>query len=145
MSDTYVNIRNPVTPYKLRNLQVFFNDMSCLDVIKVVLDEEGKIRNFPGIVKDERWESKHEIGQCYDVRFEAQFFAMEPGEYLMLWLIQPSGWHWVDDDGFGFNGNSSIMLYSVVDREGIFTKKFELFSIDGNRYCHDFDEYVKLL
>lgn len=115
---------------------------SCLAVIKAVLDEEGKIKNFPGIVKDARWESEHKIGQYYDVRFEAQFFATDSGEYLMLRIIQPSGWHWIEDDGFGFNGNSSITLCATVDRNGNFTKIFELFSIDRTRYCHDFDEYV---
>lgn len=108
MSFAYESIENPKFSYKLKDLDVFFDDMRCLDVIEAVLDEEGKIKNFPGIVKDERWEDKHRIGQCYDVRFEAQFFAMESDEFLMLWMIQPSGWHWVDEDGFGFTGDSVL-------------------------------------
>lgn len=142
MSYTYTNINNTVHPYRLQKMEVFFSDLSCLDIIKKVLDEEGKIRNFPGLVKDDRWEKKHRIGQCYDVRFEAQFFSLENGEFLMLWMIQPSGWHWVDDDGFGFSGDSSIMLYSVLDKNGNFTKEFKLFSIDQTRYCHEFDRYL---
>lgn len=143
MSYTYMDINNPTHPYRLQDMAVFFSDLGCLEVIQKVLDENGKIRNFPGIAEDERWKRQHRIGQCYDVRFEAQFYSMPQGEYLMLWLIQPSGWYWADDDGFGFNGDSSIMLYSVVDQNGTFTKEFELFSIDCVRYCHDFDEYVK--
>lgn len=138
MSYAYININNSLHSYKLENMNVFFSDLSCLDIIKKVLDEEGKIRNFPGIIKDERWEKKHRIGQCYDVRFEAQFSSLKNGEFLMLWLIQPSGWYWVDDDGFGFSGDSSIMLYSVLDKNGNFTNKFKLFSIDQTRYCHEF-------
>lgn len=81
MSYTYLDINNPVHPYRLKNIDVFFSDLSCLDIIKKILDEKGQIIKFPGIVKDERWERKHRIGQCYDVRFEAQFFALENKEY----------------------------------------------------------------
>lgn len=143
MSYQYISINDPIHPYKLQDMQVFFSDLSCLDIIRAVLDEDGKIKNFPGLVKEERWEQKHRLGQCYDVRFEAQFYSLENGAYLMLWLIQPSGWHWVDDDGFGFSGDSSITMYSVIDSSGAFTKKFELFSIDQTRYCKDFDRYLK--
>lgn len=142
MSYTYMSINNPAHPYRLQNMEVFFSDLSCLEIIKKTLDEEGKIRNFPGIIKDERWAQKHRIGQCYDVRFEAQFHALENDAYLMLWLIQPSGWHWMDSDGFGFSGDSSIMLYSVIRSNGEFAKEFELFSIDNTRYCHEFDQYL---
>lgn len=142
MSYAYMSIKNPDHPYRLQDMQVFFTDMKCLDIIKAVLDEDGKIENFPGLVKDERWESKHRLGQCYDVRFEALFYSLENDEYLMLWMIQPSGWHWADDDGFGFSGDSSITLYSVIDSNGKFTKEFELFSIDRKRYCDEFDRYL---
>ena len=143
MGYPYKCIDHPGHPYRLQDMAVFFSDLGCLDIIAKVLDEDGKIKNFPGIIKDDRWEKKHRLGQCYDVRFEAQFYSLENGNYLMLWLIQPSGWHWVDDDGFGFSGDSSITLYSVVDPDGTFTKKFELFSIDQTRYCKEFDRYLK--
>lgn len=142
MNYEYINIKNLRHPYRLKDSEVFFNDLSCMDIIKAVLDEKGNIKNFPGIIIDERWESKHRIGQCYDVRFEAQFLAMENVEYLMLWMIQPSGWYWVDDDGFGFNGDSSITLYSIIDKNGNFLKKFQLFSINRYIYCHDYDQYL---
>ncbi len=77
-----------------------------------------------------------------DVRYEADFYSLEDNTYLMLWLIQPNGWYWVEDDGFGFSGDSDIMLYSVVDEKGNFRNKFQLFSIDHIRYCHDYDKYL---
>lgn len=138
MSYTYISINNSDYPYRLQDMEVFFSDLSCLDIIKAVLDESGNIKNFPGLVNDERWEKKHRLGQCYDVRFGAQFSPLEQNKYLMLWEIQPSGWHWVDDDGFGFSGDSSITLYSVIDSDGTFTKEFELYSIDRTRYCDEF-------
>lgn len=143
MSYAYRSIQNPDHPYRLEDMNVFFSDLGCLEIIQAVLDENGTIKNFPGLVKDERWEKKHRLGQCYDVRFEAQFHSLDSGEYLMLWTIQPSGWHWTDSDGFGFSGDSSITLYSVIDPEGRFTKPFELYRIDRTRYCTEFDSYVE--
>lgn len=142
MPYTYMQIANQTLPYKLEHMEVFFSDLRCLDIIRAVLDEAGTIRNFPGIVEDERWTNKRRIGQCYDVRFEAQFYALENDEHLMLWMIQPNGWYWVDEDGFGFSGDSSITLYTVIDRNGGFLKEFELFSIDRTRFCHEFDPYL---
>ena len=58
-------------------------------------------------------------------------------------MIQPSGWYWVDEDGFGFTGDSSITLYSVVDKDGGFTREFELYSIDKTVYCHEYDSCIE--
>ncbi|MBO5373431.1 MAG: hypothetical protein J6A75_12070 [Lachnospiraceae bacterium] len=107
-----------------------------------MIDEDGCIRNFPGLIEDKRWIEKRRVGTFPDVRYEAQFYTLEKHEYLMLWLIQPDGWYWIDDDGFGFSGDSSIMLYSVMDVSGNFMKKFEIFSIDNTRFCHEFDKYL---
>ena len=138
MSYTYTNIDNSVYPYRLKHMEVFFSDLSCLNIIKSVLDENGQIKNFPGIEKDKRWEDKHRICQCYDVRFEALIYHMDNDEYLMLWMIQPSGWYWADEHGFGHNDHQSITLYSLIDSNGNFTKKFELFSVGQTRYCNEF-------
>lgn len=141
MGFSYTTTGRAPLAFRLTELPVFFADESCLDMIHQVLAEDGSIRNFPGIAEDARWRSKHRIGMIRDVRFEAQFYPIG-GSFLMLWLLQPNGWYWVDDDGFGFSGDSSIMLWSVIDEQGRFTREFSLFSIDSTRYCHDFDAYL---
>lgn len=112
---SFVSIKTGRSPlaFRLKDLNVFFTDQSCMKTIEAVLDADGKIRNFPGTEAD--------------------------GRTLMKWMTQPSGWEWMDDDGFGFSGDSSIMLYSVPDADGNFTMPFALYSIDGQRYCRDFD------
>jgi len=140
---TYQRIDNPTMPYRLTEFEVFFKDLSCLDAIASVLDEKGAIRNFPGIVKDERWEMEHHIGQCYDVRFEAQFYPLDEGKFLMLWMIQPDGWYWADEDGFGRTRDNSIVMYAVVGKDGEFEGRFALFSIGRERYCHEYDACMK--
>ena len=103
-----------------------------------MLDESGNIKNFPGIKEDEWWKEKQRVGLFHDVRYEACFVSLEDGTFLMKWLIQPNGWHWVDEDGFGFSGDSAITLYSVIDENGNFTKEFELFSIDTTVYATEY-------
>lgn len=142
MNFSYTPIPNRSNRFRLMALPVFFSPEESVDIVEKVLLENGKFRHFPGIVQDERWEKELRIGLAYDVRFEAQFHLLKNGEYLMLWLIQPSGWHWVDEDGFGFTGDSSIMLYSLLDAGGNFKQEFRLFSIDSIRYCQDFDQYL---
>lgn len=128
--------------YRLKDLYVFFSNEQCLGTIQKVLDESGKFRNFPGITRDERWTDKLRGTVLPDIRYGAEFYLLNENSCLLIWLIQPNGWYWVDEDGFGFNGDSSIMLYSVVDNRGVFAKKFELFSIDQTIYCHDFDDII---
>ncbi len=130
-------------PFKLNDMQVFFHDEKSIDVIRKVLDENGKIINFPGYVEDKRWLSEMNVGFFPDVRYEAQFYSIKDGKYLMLWLIQPNGAYWADEYGFGRTDDSSIMLYSVVNENGEFEKAFELFKINREKYCNDYDEYVK--
>lgn len=142
MSFEYFSTGKKPTAFRLKKFDVFFSDEECLKTINAILDEDGKILNFPGIAEDERWKSKQRVRICEDVRYEAQFHCIDNDRTLMLWLIQPNGWYWVDEDGFGFTGDSSIKLYSVIDSCGRFESEFKLFSIDNNRYCNDFEPYL---
>ena len=142
MEYSYISTGRSPLAFRLRDLNVFFTEQNCLDIIASVLDEKGGIRNFPGIIEDRRWTEKLNVGRITDVRYEAVFCSLDDRTYLMKWMIQPSGWYWMDDDGFGMTSDSSITLYSILDHNGNFLKQFELFSIDQTRYCSDFDAYL---
>lgn len=141
MGFEYIRIEGKPNAFRLKDLEVFFSDEKCLEVICNVLDEKGNIKNYPGVIEDKRWTEKQRVRLFSDVRYEARFHCIDNNRFLMLWLVQPNGWYWVDEDGFGFTGDSSIVLCSVVNSEGVFEKKFELFSIDGDKYCSDYDQY----
>jgi len=128
--------------FKLKDFPVFFNDKKCLKVIEKIIDQKGKILNFPGIFEDDHILKEKRIGQIADVRFEAQLFLLSDSQYLMLWLIQPNGFYWMDDDGFGMTNDASIVVYTLVNDNGIFEGPFKLFSINHERYCLDFDDIV---
>lgn len=139
----YIKTDHSPTAFRLKELSVFFSDERCLEIIEKVLDEKGNILNFPGILEDERWRAKQNVGLCPDVRYEAQFHCLDEGKFLMLWMTQPSGWHWVDEDGFGFSGDSPITLYSVLDANGNFEKQFALFRIGETQHCQDYDSFLR--
>lgn len=84
MSYTCMNTKSSVHPYRLQQREVFFSDLSCLDIIKMVLDKKGQIVNFPRSIKDERWEDIHRTGQCYDARFCSMIHHLNNDEYLIL-------------------------------------------------------------
>ena len=142
MSFAYHKTSSPSIPFKLDTLPVFFRNETCLDVIEAVLDEKGNIRNFPGIIEDERWTKEQQLIIKEEVAFEAKFYPLDNDRYLMLWLVQPCGTYWMDRDGFGIEDDLSIELYSIVNKHGEFEKPFELYSIDYEPYCPDFEQYV---
>ena len=119
MAYGYITIRNG-EKYRIKGMRVFFNDLSSLNIIEKVIDEEGKILNFPGIEEDERIETARKIGKIFDVRFEAVFTLLENGKTLMYWM---------DNDGFGITNDKRITLYSTIDENGNFLHKFRLYSI----------------
>ena len=128
MAYGYITIRNG-EKYRIKGMRVFFNDLKSLSLIEKVIDEEGKILNFPGIEEDERIEKERKIGKIFDVRFEARFTSPENGKTLMYWTIQPDGMYWMDNDGFGITNDKRITLYSTIDENGNFLHKFRLYSI----------------
>ncbi len=138
MSFAYKKRSMGLSGYKLTHMPVFFEEECCLAVIERVLDKEGNIINFPGIQPDSRWESKLAVGMHRDVRYEAQFFALEEDKFLMLWLLQPDGMYWADDFGFGITRDESICLYTTLNKAGEFEAPFGLYSIGGEHYCEEY-------
>lgn len=118
--------------YKVNELPIFFYSVDCFDIIQKVIDEKGNILNFPGITEDERINKNIKIMK--DVRYEAVFKKIDHNTYLMKWMIQPDGKHWMDEDGFGIEDVYSIDLYSIIDENGNFIKPFELYQIGNTKY-----------
>lgn len=143
MAFAYMNTGHVPSFFRLEELPVFFGDLQCLEVIEAVLEEDGRIKNFPGILEEESWLKKKRVALFPDVRYEAQFFPLEKGGYLMKWMIQPSGWYWADEYGFGRTSDESIVLYSILDAAGNFKQEFRLFSIGGRCYQPEFEAFSR--
>lgn len=105
-----------------------------------ILARDGHFADFPGIVYDEEWMRWFEypsVGEC--VVFGALILKKQNGQYLFLWTIQPYAADPGDEWGFGADEQLKIVLYSILDADGRFTKPFELYSIGGDCYYNDPD------
>lgn len=105
-----------------------------LDVRKIIVDERGWIFAFPGV--SPAAEKHVEAAQLEPwVRFRTDFERLADGDILMRWQVQPDGRYWADDDGFGMENDSEVILCARIDERGNFRGPFELYSIDGKRCC----------
>ncbi len=119
------------------NLSVFWVDEEN-DICRQIVDKWGNIRNFPGIIYDEKFVEefgKHKLDPV--VRFGSRFARCADGRYVMAWMVRPDGSYWSDSWGFGREDYEAICLYSIIDNKGNFVQPFKLHTI-GKQY---FGEY----
>ena len=115
---------------------VFFVDEEH-GIRKMIVDALGNIQNFPGIVREDFW-VKH-VAPNYmkpQVRFRSSFEAREMG-WIFLWQVQPDGWYWADEDGFGEENDWEVVLYTFLDRNGNFTDPFRIYKLGDRGYAMD--------
>lgn len=102
----------------------------CRGITKVII-ENRSFCNFPGIEEDERWLSEWTSKNLPEnwVRFRTTLTPCEDGTSMVIWTIQPDGRYWADENGFGWENDSEVCLYSVLDARGNFLYPFRLYSI----------------
>ncbi len=101
---------------------------------KVIINHDGFFEDFPGIVQG-RWTNYLEGKFNFDaghVLYRTSFEKHEDG-YRCLWEIQPDGRYWADEDEFGAEDDSEIILYADLDGRGVFKGPFRIYKIDGRR------------
>lgn len=101
---------------------------------KVIVNSSGCFENFPGIVQG--WWTDYIKGEfdfdTGEIRFQTSFEEYEDG-YRCLWEIQPDGRYWEDEDRFGREVASEIILYADLNAKGEFKGPFRIYEIDGRR------------
>lgn len=115
---------------------VFFVDENR-GIRKMIIDSLGNIQNFPGIIKEEFWVK--EVAPNYlkqQVRFRSDFEKRENG-WIFLWQLQPDGWYWADEGGFGAENDSEVVLYTYLDLNGDFTGPFRIYKLGNAGYSMD--------
>ena len=74
---------------------------------KMLVDQEGNIQNFPGIIMENFWvEEVAERSLEPQVRFRT-YFEFKGNGWTMYWQVQPDGRYWGDDGGFGIENDES--------------------------------------
>lgn len=115
---------------------VFFVDESR-NIRKMLVDSKGRIQNFPGIVKEDFWVGEVSANALKpQIRFRTSFEKRENG-WILLWQIQPDGWYWADEDGFGAEKDLEVTLFTYVDRNGDFTAPFRLYCLGNTCFAMD--------
>lgn len=104
---------------------------------KMIIDPHGHIQNFPGFVKEEFWVKQvHHNYLKPQVCFRSSFEKRDRG-WIFLWQLQPDGWYWADEDGFGAENDSEVVLYTYLDRNGDFVAPFRIYQLDRRGYSLD--------
>lgn len=106
-------------------------------VRKVIVDSSGVIQNFPGIVKEDFWVK--EVAPNFlkeQVRFRSEFEKRENG-WIFKWQLQPDGWYWADEGGFGAENDLEVVLYTYLDLNGDFTHPFRIYKVGSHGYAMD--------
>ncbi len=106
--------------------------------IKVIVEKNGEIVDFPGVTEEEIWASELGEGSTSPfVRYRTEFERCDNNRWRMLWKIQPDGRYWNDCDGFGGTSDSEIILYTYIDENGNFLSPFKVYSIGTQYFLED--------
>ena len=108
-------------------------------VRKIIVDENGMIVDFPGIVKEKEWmrvlENENRLKP--EIRFETIFKKYDEERYIMIWEVQPDGMYWMDGDGFGNTSDCEIRLYAFIDQKGDFMGPFRVYNVGDKEYLEE--------
>lgn len=115
---------------------VYFVD-EARGIRKMLIDNCGNIQNFPGIIQEEFWVKQ--VAPNYlkpRVGFRSSFEKRDNG-WIFRWQLQPDGWYWADEGGFGGENDLEVILYTFVDLDGNFTGPFQLYNLGNTGYAMD--------
>lgn len=105
-----------------------------LGIRKTIVDNQGRIIDFPGIEKGE-WMSLLEVDNLQPIiRYRTDLRIYDDAHYIMIWEVQPDGRYWEDSDGFGAENDVEICLYALIDHRGCFIGPFRIYSAGGRKY-----------
>lgn len=62
---------------------------------------------------------------------------MELLDRVLLWQVQPDGYYWADEDGYGMTPDEEVTLYADIDETGHFTGPFRLYRIGRQKFAAD--------
>jgi len=125
-------------PYRTagEDSSVYFVDESR-GIRKMLVDSRGNIQNFPGILREDFW--VREVAPRYlrpQVGFRSSFEKRDHG-WIFKWQLQPDGWYWADEGGFGGENDTEVVLYTFVDLDGNFTGPFRIYQLGNTGYAMD--------
>ena len=104
-----------------------------LGIRKTIVDNQGRIKGFPGIEHPDVVFSYAGGYMENQIRFRSSITLLD-GQYALIWQIQPDGRYWEDDDGFGMTTDDEVDLYARFDEKGKFTEPFRVYSVGSHMF-----------
>lgn len=100
-----------------------------------ITDKNGSFLKFPGVKKGS-WEKEIDGKFCSAVLFTFSVSKFVDGVSYVIWLVQPDGRYFEDEDGFGGEKCSEIRLYSMMNTKGEFICPFTDEYLNGCGNCY---------
>ncbi len=131
----------PDHPYMTENV-IFANQKTefvnpAKNIRKTIVNEKGRFIHFPGIENVKLVLSKMETNRLNVpavVSYRTEFNYQDNGHHLVIWTVQPDGWYWADEGGFGAEDDDEVRLYSYLDENGSFTIPFRIYNVGDHKY-----------
>lgn len=102
---------------------------------RVITDKRGNFVNFPG-VKEGPWVKEVDGKFVAAVQYTFSVSKFVNGVSRVIWLVQPDGRYFADEDGFGAEKCSEIKLYSIMNTRGEFLCPFTDEPMNGDGRCY---------
>lgn len=102
---------------------------------EMVVDKYGNIQHFPGIIQEDFWVKGLDDPKCLrpQIRFRTDF-SRKDGKFFMLWQIEPDGFYYADEDGFGAENTVETYLYSWIGEDGRLAEPFRIYRRGNQNY-----------
>lgn len=127
---TYRNVSNAIGGYHSVNITI--NRYDDKWYYCEINDKFGNFNDYPGITPG-KWKDKV-VGPVYAAtRFVLSMTEFVNGECGVMWMLQPDGRYFEDEDGFGGDDREEIKLYSIMDAHGHFLTPFDETEIFSDR------------
>lgn len=91
--------------------------------VKTLTDHYGHFLNFPGTTHG-AWEKNLKGTLRPQVNFIASIAPFQDGFAQFSWMVQPNGFYYADEYGFGAEDDLEIWLYALIDESGSFVTPF---------------------
>ena len=110
---------HPVNMRLFRSGDVQGGDM----LVKELTDSQGRFLRFPGVAPGP-WEQTLVGTFQPQVNFVASIETFQNGFACFHWMVQPDGFYYTDEDGFGAEDDEEIWLFALIDDTGNFITPF---------------------
>lgn len=91
--------------------------------VRRLTGRSGRIRGFPGTVQGP-WKDLLKRPFRPKVEFSATVGPFQDGLARFSWTVQPDGFYYADEDGFGAEDDVEVRLYALINTSGRFVTPF---------------------